>query len=50
MVLDYFSSSLNNAWFYFILIVNKLVLVQLFCPNEQWHGGEREGILAYITP
>lgn len=48
MVLDYFSSSLNNA--YFILIINKLVLVQLYCPNEQWHGVGREGILAYITP
>lgn len=44
MVLDYFSSSLNNA--YFILIINKLVLVQLYCPNEQWYGVGREGILA----
>lgn len=26
----------------FILIVNKLVLVPLYCPNEQWHGGGRQ--------
>lgn len=42
MVLDYFSSFLNNAWFYFILIVNKLVLVPLSCPNGG-HGMEVGG-------
>lgn len=37
MVLDSFSSSLNNVWFYFILIVNELVLIQLFWHIEQCH-------------
>lgn len=36
------SSSLKNVWFYFVLIVNKLVLNQLFYPIEQWHGAGRE--------
>lgn len=42
MVLDSFSSSLNNVWFYFILIVNELVLIQLFWHIEQCHGTGRE--------
>lgn len=42
MVLDSFSSSLKNVWVYFILFVNKLVLIQLFWPTEQWHGTGRQ--------